>query len=64
MVSAGEAAAGCDAARLFRQATGIEIIDGIGSTEMIHIFISHTPQRAAPRRNRLCAARVPGRRAR
>jgi len=31
--------------RLFRDATGIEIIDGIGSTEMIHIFVSHTPER-------------------
>jgi 2-aminobenzoate-CoA ligase len=44
-VSAGEALP--DATRsLFRQATGIEIIDGIGSTEMIHIFISHTPETA------------------
>ncbi len=43
-VSAGEALP--DATReLFRGATGIEIIDGIGSTEMIHIFISHTPER-------------------
>ena len=43
-VSAGEALP--DATRsLFRQATGIEIIDGIGSTEMIHIFISHTPEK-------------------
>jgi 2-aminobenzoate-CoA ligase len=44
-VSAGEALP--DATReLFRQASGIEIIDGIGATEMIHIFISHTPERA------------------
>ena len=44
-VSAGEALP--DATRqLFKQASGIEIIDGIGSTEMIHIFISHTPERA------------------
>ncbi len=44
-MSAGEALP--DATRsLFRQATGIEIIDGIGSTEMIHIFISHTPETA------------------
>jgi 2-aminobenzoate-CoA ligase len=44
-VSAGEALP--DATRqLFKSATGIEIIDGIGSTEMIHIFISHTPERA------------------
>jgi 2-aminobenzoate-CoA ligase len=43
-VSAGEALP--DATRsAFREASGIEIIDGIGSTEMIHIFISHTPER-------------------
>ncbi|MGE0358908.1 MAG: AMP-binding protein [Burkholderiales bacterium] len=43
-VSAGEALP--DPTRqLFKQATGLEIIDGIGSTEMIHIFISHTPER-------------------
>jgi len=43
-VSAGEALP--DATRqLFREATGLEIIDGIGSTEMIHIFVSHTPER-------------------
>jgi len=43
-VSAGEALP--DATRqAFKQATGIEIIDGIGSTEMIHIFISHAPER-------------------
>ena len=38
-VSAGEALP--DATRvLWRDATGIEMIDGIGSTEMMHIFIS------------------------
>ena len=38
-VSAGEALP--DATRqLWKQATGLEMIDGIGSTEMIHIFIS------------------------
>jgi 2-aminobenzoate-CoA ligase len=38
-VSAGEALP--DATRqLWKQVTGIEIIDGIGATEMIHIFIS------------------------
>jgi 2-aminobenzoate-CoA ligase len=42
-VSAGEALP--DATRqAFKQATGIEIIDGIGATEMIHIFVSHTPE--------------------
>jgi len=44
-VSAGEALP--DATRkLFREASGIEIIDGIGATEMIHIFISHAPEHA------------------
>src|SRR3990172_7340225 len=43
-VSAGEALP--DATRqLFKEASGIEIIDGIGATEMIHIFISHAPER-------------------
>jgi 2-aminobenzoate-CoA ligase len=43
-VSAGEALP--DATRqLFKAASGIEIIDGIGATEMMHIFISHTPER-------------------
>jgi 2-aminobenzoate-CoA ligase len=43
-VSAGEALP--DATRqLFTQATGVEILDGLGSTEMIHIFISHTVER-------------------
>jgi 2-aminobenzoate-CoA ligase len=42
-VSAGEALP--DATRqLWRRATGIEMIDGIGSTEMIHIFISSPPE--------------------
>lgn len=30
----------------FRQATGIRLIDGLGSTEMLHIFIASTPERA------------------
>jgi len=43
-VSAGEALP--DATRqVFKQATGVEIVDGIGSTEMTHIFISHAPER-------------------
>ena len=43
-VSAGEALP--DATRQgFKQATGIELIDGIGSTEMTHFFISHAPER-------------------
>jgi 2-aminobenzoate-CoA ligase len=41
-VSAGEALP--QATRtLWRQATGIEMIDGIGATEMMHIFISSGP---------------------
>jgi len=43
-VSAGEALP--DATReLFTQATGVDILDGLGSTEMIHIFISHSAER-------------------
>lgn len=41
-VSAGEALP--DATRQsWKQASGIEMIDGIGSTEMIHIFVSSAP---------------------
>ena len=59
-VSAGEALP--DATRqLWKSATGIEIIDGIGATEMIHIFISHTPE--AVRRGATGYA-IPGYRAR
>ena len=39
-VSAGEALPAATR-KLWKDATGIEIIDGIGSTEMFHIFISH-----------------------
>jgi 2-aminobenzoate-CoA ligase len=39
-VSAGEALPAATRA-LWKEATGIEIIDGIGSTELLHIFISH-----------------------
>jgi 2-aminobenzoate-CoA ligase len=46
-VSAGEALP--DATRqLFTEATGVPILDGLGSTEMIHIFISHTAERLRP----------------
>jgi 2-aminobenzoate-CoA ligase len=31
---------------MFRKATGLELIDGLGSTEMMQTFISHTPERA------------------
>ncbi len=46
-VSAGEALPAATRA-LWREATGIEIIDGIGSTEMFHIFISADEAGAKP----------------
>jgi benzoate-CoA ligase len=42
--SAGEALPE-DLARRWRERTGLDIIDGIGSTEMLHIFISNRPDR-------------------
>jgi 2-aminobenzoate-CoA ligase len=46
-VSAGE---GLPAATrtLWKDTTGIELIDGIGATEMMHIFISHDEMHARP----------------
>ena len=41
-VSAGEALPE-EIGRRFQEATGVEIIDGIGSTEMLHIFCSNRP---------------------
>lgn len=46
-VSAGEALPAATRA-LWKEATGIEIIDGIGSTELLHIFISHDEAHARP----------------
>ncbi|MDR2334222.1 MAG: benzoate-CoA ligase family protein [Burkholderiaceae bacterium] len=46
-VSAGEALNASTRA-LWKSSTGIEIIDGIGSTEMLHIFISHREDEARP----------------
>ncbi|CAM4060353.1 AMP-binding protein [Roseateles saccharophilus] len=46
-VSAGEALPAATRA-LWKQATGIELIDGIGATELLHIFISHTEAEARP----------------
>jgi 2-aminobenzoate-CoA ligase len=46
-VSAGEALPAATRA-LWKEATGIEIIDGIGSTEMLHIFISADEAEARP----------------
>jgi benzoate-CoA ligase len=42
--SAGEALPE-DVARRWRAHTGVDIVDGIGSTEMLHIFISNRPDR-------------------
>jgi 2-aminobenzoate-CoA ligase len=46
-VSAGEALPAATR-QLWRDATGIELIDGIGATELLHIFISHDEQTARP----------------
>jgi 2-aminobenzoate-CoA ligase len=46
-VSAGEALP-ATTRQLWREATGIEIIDGIGSTELFHIFISADEAHARP----------------
>jgi benzoate-CoA ligase family protein len=45
----------------FRERFGVEILDGIGSTEMLHIFISNSPGHAHPG---TCGKPVPGYRAR
>jgi 2-aminobenzoate-CoA ligase len=46
-VSAGEVLPASTRA-LWKDATGIELIDGIGATEMLHIFISADEQHARP----------------
>jgi 2-aminobenzoate-CoA ligase len=46
-VSAGEALPSSTRA-LWKEATGIELIDGIGATELLHIFISHDEAHARP----------------
>jgi 2-aminobenzoate-CoA ligase len=46
-VSAGEALPAATRA-LWKQASGLEIIDGIGSTELLHIFISADEHEARP----------------
>ncbi len=59
-VAAGEALPAATRA-LWKEATGIEIIDGIGATEMFHIFISADEAHARPGATGLA---VPGYRAR
>jgi 2-aminobenzoate-CoA ligase len=46
-VSAGEPLP-ASTRRLWKELTGLELIDGIGATEMLHIFISHTEEEAKP----------------
>ena len=46
-VSAGEALPG-EILRRWREETGLWILDGIGSTEALHIFISNTPADVKP----------------
>ena len=46
-VAAGEALPAATR-RTWKDATGIEIIDGIGTTELLHIFISHVEEDAQP----------------
>jgi 2-aminobenzoate-CoA ligase len=46
-VSAGEALPAATRA-LWKNSTGLTLIDGIGSTEMLHIFISATEEQARP----------------
>src|SRR5204863_3600945 len=46
-VSAGEALPAATRA-LWKDATGIELIDGIGATELLHIFISADENDARP----------------
>ncbi|MBV8031397.1 MAG: benzoate-CoA ligase family protein, partial [Betaproteobacteria bacterium] len=46
-VSAGEALPP-QIGRSFRERTGVDILDGIGSTEMLHIFLSNRPGAVRP----------------
>ncbi len=46
-VSAGETLPAATRAQ-WKEATGIELIDGIGATELLHIFISHDEAHARP----------------
>ncbi|MEO8754534.1 MAG: AMP-binding protein [Casimicrobiaceae bacterium] len=46
-VAAGEALPAATR-QLWKDATGIELIDGIGATELLHIFISHDEAHARP----------------
>ena len=55
-VSAGESLPG-EVFERFRGRFGVEILDGIGSTEMLHVFLSTRPGQARPG---TCGREVPG----
>jgi 4-hydroxybenzoate-CoA ligase len=55
-ISAGEALP-ADIGSRWKSIVGVDILDGIGSTEMLHIFISNRPGLRSPRRRR---TRPPG----
>ena len=55
-VSAGESLP-AEIFNKFRERFGVEILDGIGSTEMLHIFLSSRPGEARPG---ACGREVPG----
>jgi benzoate-CoA ligase family protein len=59
-VSAGESLP-AEIFNKFRERFGVEILDGIGSTEMLHIFLSSRPGEAHPG---TCGREVPGYQAR
>ncbi len=59
-VSAGEALP-VEIFERFKQRFGLEILDGIGTTEMLHMYISNRPGEARPGS---CGREVPGYRAR
>jgi benzoate-CoA ligase family protein len=59
-VSAGEALP-VEIFERFKQRFGLEILDGIGTTEMLHMFISNRPGEARPGS---CGREVPGYKAR
>ncbi len=61
--SAGEALP-AEIGERFKRHFGVDIVDGIGSTEMLHIFISNRPDRGALRHDRLACAGLRDRAAR
>ena len=56
-VSAGEALP-AEIGRRWSERYGIDILDGLGSTEMLHIFLSNRARRSAIRHLRQAAARL------